>query len=126
VYVVGYATDGDKLKVPRFWRWHLDEHTFQELAPPPVDPAKLRDLETRLGASGNKVVWPYTSGPDGEIHGIYVYDTRTDDWAVDRQVPDYGHFIGNAVASLPDGRVVWSGGAFGRRQTHLWFYKPGD
>jgi hypothetical protein len=94
------------------------------LAPPPVDGAKIRDLETRLGASGDKVVWPFHSGPDGEIHGIYVYDTKQDIWAVDKQVPKEGNFIGNAVTSLPDGRVVWSGGAFGRQQTHLWFYTP--
>lgn len=124
VYVVGYSTDGTKLKIPRLWRWHLDEHTLQELASPPVEGAKMRDLETRLGAAGDKVVWPFHSGPDGEIHGIYVYDTTKDVWAVDTQVPDRGNFIGNAVASLPDGRVVWSGGAFGRQQTHLWFYTP--
>lgn len=126
VYVVGCAQDGAKLRVPRFWRWHLDEHTLKELAPPPVDGAKIRDLNTRLAAAGDKVVWPFHNGPEGEIDGIYVYDTKNDVWAVDRQVPDYGHFIGNSVASLPDGRVVWCGAAFGRQQTHLWFYKPGN
>ena len=53
-----------------------------------------------------------------------MYDTKKDVWAVDRQVPKDGNFICNAVTSLPDGRVVWCGGAFGRKQTHLWFYKP--
>lgn len=126
VYAVGFSTDGTKLKIPRFWRWHLDDQTLTELAPPPVDGSKMKDLETRLGAGGGKVVWPFHSGPDGEIHGIYVYDPATNAWAVDRQVPDYGNFICNAVTSLPDGRVVWSGGAFGRQQTHLWFYTPGN
>jgi hypothetical protein len=124
VYVVGVSTDGAKLKVPRFWRWDLDKHTLTELAPPPVDPTKLSVQNTRLAPSGDKVVWPYTSGPEGEIDGIYVYDTKKDVWAVDRQVPKDGNFICNSVTSLPDGRVVWCGGAFGRKQTHLWFYKP--
>jgi Uncharacterized protein conserved in bacteria len=63
------------------------------------------------------------SGPDGELHGIYVYDPATNVWSVDRQVPSYGNFIGNAVTSLPDGRVAFSGGVFGRHQTHMWFYE---
>ena len=123
VYVVGYLTDGTALKIPRFWRWHLDNHTFEELAAPPVDGSLLRDLEIRLAASHGKVVWPLMNGPDGELHGIYVYDPATNVWAVDRQVPSYGNFIGNAVTSLPDGRVAFSGGVFGRHQTHMWFYE---
>jgi hypothetical protein len=123
IYVAGYSTDGAALKIPRFWRWHLDNHTFEELAVPPVDGSWLHDLEIRLATSHGKVVWPLMSGPDGELHGIYVYDPATNVWSVDRQVPSYGNFIGNAVTSLPDGRVAFSGGVFGRHQTHMWFYE---
>jgi hypothetical protein len=123
VYVAGYSTDGTALKIPRFWRWHLDNHTFEELATPPVDGSLLHDIEMRLATSHGKVVWPLMSGPDGELHGIYVYDPAINVWSVDRQVPSYGNFIGNAVTSLPDGRVAFSGGVFGRHQTHMWFYE---
>ena len=122
-YVLGYSTDGTALKVPRFWRWHLDNHTFDELAAPPVNGNLMVDIETRLGASHGKVVWPFMNGPDGELRGIYVYDPATNVWSVDKQVPAYGNFIANAVASLPDGRVVLTGGVFGRQQTHIWFYE---
>ena len=122
VYIAGYRTDGASLRVPAFWRWHLDNRTFEELPPPPVNPAGITDLEIRLATSFGKVVWPYITGPDGEINGIYVFNPATNAWYVDRQVPSYGNFIGNALTSLPDGRVVWSGGEFGRQQTHIWFY----
>ncbi|HKW81483.1 MAG TPA: PKD domain-containing protein, partial [Casimicrobiaceae bacterium] len=123
VYVAGYSTDGTSLKVPRFWRWHLDNHTMEELAAPPVDGSWLVDIEIRLANSHGKVVWPLMSGPDGELHGIFIYDPATNVWSVDHQVPSYGNFIGNAVTSLPDGRVAFSGGVFGRQQTHMWFYE---
>jgi hypothetical protein len=123
VYIVGYFTDGAALKQPAFWRWHLDDHQLQALAAPPVDPSLLHDLEIRLGHSHGKVVWPFMSGPDGELHGIWVYYPETDAWRVDEQVPAYGAFIGNSVTSLPDGRVAFSGGVFGRQMTHIWFYE---
>jgi hypothetical protein len=124
VYVVGYATDGNEnVKIPRLWRWHLDKLTFEELAPPPVNGTKLSDLEIRLAASHGKLVWPLTFGPEGDIHGIYVYDPATNVWALDQQVPDEGNFIGNSICSLPDGRVVICGGAFAKQQTHIWFYE---
>ena len=67
---------------------------------------------------------PYTTGPEGEFaQGIHIYDPATNTWVVDRAVPPYGNFIGNAITSLPDGRVVFSGGVFGRQQTHIWFYE---
>ncbi|GIK85341.1 MAG: hypothetical protein BroJett026_08220 [Betaproteobacteria bacterium] len=122
VYVVGYSTDGNN-QTPRFWRWHLDNLIFEDLAPPPVGSRKIEVKESRLGASNGKIVWPFHTGPEGELHGIYVYDPATDTWSVDTTVPPYGNFIGNAVTSLPDGRVAFSGGAFGRQQTHMWFYK---
>ncbi len=122
VYVVGYSTDGIS-QTPRFWRWHLDNLIFEDLAPPPVGTRKIEVKEARLGASNGKVVWPFHTGPEGELHGIYVYDPATNTWAVDTTVPTYGNFIGNAVTSLPDGRVAFSGGVFGRQQTHMWFYK---
>ena len=124
VYVVGYSTDGSpSVQIPRMWRWHLDNRIFEEVAAPPVDGTLIRDLEVRLGVSHGKVVWPFHSGPEGELHGICIYNPATNSWVVDKQVPPYGNFIGNAVSSLPDGRVVFSGGVFGRQQTHIWFYE---
>jgi hypothetical protein len=123
VYVIGYSTDG-VVKIPRFWRWHLDLHTFVELAPPPIDAALItQPLEMRLAVSHSKVVWPLMNGPDGELHGIWIYDPAKNQWAVDTQVPIYGNFIANSIVNLPDGRVGMSGGNFGRQQTHFWFYE---
>jgi hypothetical protein len=124
VYIIGYRTNGNtSSQTPLMLRWNLDSQVMQELAAPPVDGTLIRDLEIRIGTSNGKVVWPFTNSPDGEIHGIFVYDPATGAWAVDYQVPAYGNFIGNVVTSLPDGRVAWSGGVFGRQQTHIWFYQ---
>jgi hypothetical protein len=124
VYIIGYRTNGTvPSQTPLMLRWDLDNQAMQELAPPPVDGTLIHDIEIRIGTSHGKVVWPFTTGPDGEIHSIYVYDPATNGWGVDNQVPAYGNFIGNAVTSLPDGRVVWSGGVYGRQQTHIWFYE---
>lgn len=124
VYIIGYRTNGNvSSQTPLMLRWDLDARVMQELAPPPVNGTLIRDIEIRFGTSHGKIVWPFTTGPDGEIHGIYVYDPATNGWSVDNQVPSYGNFIGNSVTSLPDGRVVWSGGSFGRQQTHIWFYE---
>ncbi len=124
VYIIGYRTNGNvSSQTPLMLRWDLDNQVMQELAAPPVDGTLIRDLEIRIGTSNGKVVWPFGNGPDGEIHGIYVYDPATNGWAVDNQVPAYGNFIGNVLTSLPDGRVAWSGGVFGRQQTHIWFYQ---
>jgi len=121
VYVLGYRTDGNvSSQQPLLFRWHLDTHTTEELAPPPVDGPSMRDLEIRTAQSDGKLVWPVVFGPDGEIHGIAVYDGG---WTIDAQVPAYGNFICNAVCSLPDGRVAMCGGEFGRQQTHLWLYR---
>jgi len=124
VYMIGFRTNGDvSSQTPLMLRWDLDSQVMQELAPPPVDGTQIVDKEIRIGASHGKVVWPFTNGPDGVIKGIYVYDPATNGWAVDKQVPSYGNFIGNSVTSLPDGRVAWSGGVFGPQQTHMWFYE---
>jgi hypothetical protein len=124
VYIVGYRTSGERAsQVPLFLVWNLDEHTVRELAPPPVPGADIAVIEIRMGVSHGKVVWPFTRGPEGEIRGIHVYDPALDRWLLDDQVPDYGSFIGNALTSLDDGRVVFSGGVFGRQQTHIWFYE---
>jgi hypothetical protein len=124
VYIIGYRSHGTQSsQTPLMLRWDLDNQAMQEMAPPPVDGTLIRDTEIRIGTSHGKLVWPFTNGPDGEIHGIYVYDPATNVWAVDTQVPAYGHFIGNSITSLPDGRVVFSGGVFGRQQTHIWFYE---
>ena len=123
VYIIGYRTNGNvSSQTPLMLRWDLDAKVMQELAPPPVDGTLIRDIEIRFGTSNGKIVWPFTNGPEGEIHGIYVYNPATNGWSVDNQVPSYGNFIGNSLTSLPDGRVVWSGGVFGRQQTHIWFY----
>jgi hypothetical protein len=124
VYIIGIRTDGNPpSQVPVFLCWSLDAHSMTELPPPPVDGKKMQEIEIRPGVSHGKVVWPFANGPDGEIRGIYVYDPAAKKWAVDRQVPKQGAFIGNSVVSLPDGRVGFSGGVFGRQQTHFWFYE---
>ncbi len=124
VYILGYRTNGNvSSQTPLFMRWHLDNRTMEELAAPAVDGTQIKDIEVRMGTSHGKIVWPFTTGPDGEIHNIYVYNPTNNTWYQDTQVPSYGNFIGNAVTSLPDGRVVWSGGEFGRPQTHIWFYE---
>jgi len=124
VYIIGYRTNGlVSSQTPLMLRWDLDNKVMQELAPPPLDGTQIIDSAIRFGTSHGKIVWPFTTGPDGEIHGIYVYNPATNGWSVDNQVPTYGNFIGNSVTSLPDGRVVWSGGVFGRQQTHIWFYE---
>jgi hypothetical protein len=124
VYIAGYRTNGNKSsQTSLLLRWNLDTQVMAELAPPPVDGPSIVDIEIRMGTSRGKLIWPFTIGPAGDIFGIYVYDPATNVWAVDKQVPSYGNFIGNAIASLPDGRVVFSGGVFGRQQTHMWFYE---
>jgi len=124
VYVIGYQTDGTSAsKTPLFLRWHLDQHTMEQLPPPPVDGTKIQDLEVRLGTSHGRLVWPFMTGPEGDLQGIHIYEPISATWWNDTQVPGYGNFIGNAVTSLSDGRVVWSGGVFGKQQTHIWFYE---
>ena len=119
VYVIGYRTDG-ATKQPMAFRWNLDTHATEELAAPPVSGALVKDLEIRPGTSHGKLVWPFTNGPEGDVRGIHVYDPATNAWGSDLQVPAYGNFIGNAICSLPDGRIAFSGGVFGKQQTHMW------
>lgn len=122
VYVIGYSTDGAAVNVARMWRWHLDNLVWEEVASPSVPAMDLK--EVRPAVSKGRVVFPFTPRTDGEMpHGIHIYDPATNTWVVDRAVPPYGNFIGNAITSLPDGRVVFSGGSFGRQQTHIWFYE---
>lgn len=124
VYIIGFRTNGDtSSQTPLCLCWDLDAHTMTEMAPPPVDGTLIRQLEIRLGVSHGKVVWPFTFQPQGDIHGIHVYDPATNGWASDMQVPTYGNFIGNSVVSLPDGRIGFCGGVFGLQQTHFWFYE---
>jgi hypothetical protein len=123
VYIIGLQTDGTASQSPIFLRWHLDQHTIEELPPPPVDGTKVVGIEIRMGTSHGRVVWPFMRGPEGDLMGIWIYDPASATWWNDTQVPSYGNFIGNAVTSLPDGRVVWSGGVFGKQQTHIWFYE---
>jgi hypothetical protein len=123
IYYVGAATDGEAA-VPLMFRWNLDTHVSEMLPPPPV-PSVSMIIEMRLATSHGKLVFPYNTGPDGEFPvGILVFDTSTNAWAQDKQVPGYGNFIGNASTSLPDGRIPMSGSAFGTRSlTHMWFYE---
>jgi hypothetical protein len=133
VYAVGFATDGTGLKVPRFFRWGLDDHTMTELATPPVKGSLIDDKETQLNNSHGKVVWLFTNGPEGGLVQpdgtvaplqIYVYDPATNSWAQDTQpLPADGSFMGNVTCSLPDGRVALAGGVFGRQQTRFNFYE---
>jgi len=121
VYVVGYRTDGAS-KVPMMFRWHLDAHTTEELAPPPIDGALVKLIEIRIAQSHGKVVWPVTTGPDGKVHALLVYDPALNKWMIDAQpLPD--SFMGNAICSLDDGRVILAGGVFGKQQTHINCYE---
>lgn len=119
VYVIGYRTAG-ATKKPMMFRWHLDTNSIEELAPPPMSGALMRDIEIRPAASHGRLVWPFTRGPEGDILALLVYDPATDAWSVIDDRPSYGNFIGNAICSLPDGRIAMSGGAFGKQQTHMW------
>jgi hypothetical protein len=124
VYVLGFRSDGGKVQKPLFLRYDADTGKVVELTPPPVGAKGMPpDIEIRLVVSHSKVVWPRTHGPEGDIDGIAVYDTKADTWSVDTQVPKVGEFLCNAVCSLPDGRAVLAGGVFGKQQTHLWFYE---
>lgn len=121
VYVIGIRTDGNaSSQVAFLFRWHLDAHACEELAPPPVKGALLKDKEVRPAAAHGKLVWPVTYGPEGDVDGIAVYDPAKNAWTVDRSAPKFGNFIGNAICSLPDERIAFCGGGFGKPQTHLW------
>lgn len=123
VYIVGYRTNGTRASQrPLFLRWHLDNRTMEELPAPPANGPSMELIELRLATSRGKVVWPFMTGPEGELRAIYVYNPANNTWYTDTQVPSYGNFIANSVTSLPDGRVAMSGGVFGRQQTHMWFY----
>jgi len=123
-YIIGYRTNGERAgQKPLMLRVDLDTLAVTECAPPPVNGPDMRDLEIRPAASHGKVVWPFTTGPDGEVRGIHVYTPAADSWATDTQVPSYGNFIGNSICSLPDGRIAFGGSVFGRQQTHLWLLK---
>lgn len=124
VYVLGYATDGTSLKIPRFWRYNLDANVLQELIAPPVAGANIVDIQVQLNVSNGKIVWLNVTGPDGDIKGIYVFDPATNSWAKDSQpLPADGSFMGNVTCSLPDGRIALAGGSFGRQQTRFNFYE---
>ena len=121
-YFLGYRTNGEKAgQKPLMLRLDLDSLAVTECAPPPVDGPSIRDIEIRPAASHSKLVWPFTTGPDGEVRGIHVYTPATNTWATDSQVPDYGTFVGNSICSLPDGRIAFGGSVFGRQSTHFWF-----
>jgi len=122
VYIIGYRTNGERAgQKPLMLRVDLYTLEVTECAPPPVNGPDMRDLEIRPAASNGRVVFPFTTGPDGEVRGIHVYTPAADVWATDTQAPEYGNFIGNSICSLPDGRIAFSGGVFGKQQTHMWF-----
>jgi hypothetical protein len=106
-------------------KFNIDSRAFVWCALPPIPQFSGTGSikEQRIGVSGNTIVWPKTVGPDGVISGIYLYDIDADTWQVDTQVPGYGNMLCNAITSLPDGRVAFSGGVFGPQMTHIWFYE---
>ncbi len=122
VYIIGYRTNGERAgQKPLMLCWHLDNLTMRECPPPPVGGPSMRDLETRPATSNGKLVFPFTTGPDGEIYGIHVYDLTAQTWTTDNQQPAEGNLVGNSICSLPDGRVAFCGSVFGRQSTHMWF-----
>lgn len=126
VYILGYRHLGSGPISACFFVWHLDNHTMTELTAPSCDATQMQDSFNILQQSHGYVVWPYINGPHGEfIDGIHVYNPDTDSWVLDTQVPAYGNFIGNSFVDVADGRIAFSGGglAYGRQQTHLWFYE---
>jgi hypothetical protein len=106
-------------------KYNIDSRAFVWCALPPIPQFSGTPSikEQRIGVSRDTIVWPKTVGPDGVISGIYLYDTVNDTWQVDTQVPGYGNMLCNAITSLPDGRVAFSGGVFGPQMTHIWFYE---
>ena len=124
VYVLGYRTDGTTAgQQPMMFRWHLDNHTTEELAAPPVTGSLMVEIEIRPAASNTKLVFPFVAGPEGVVIGLHVYNPANNQWTTDTKRPAYGNFIGNAICALPDGRVAFAGGVFGAQQTHMWFYE---
>lgn len=120
IFVIGYRTNG-AIKQAMMFCYNLDAGLTVECAPPPVDGALIKDLEIRPATSHGKLVWPFTTGPDGEVKGIHVYTPEANAWASDFNVPAYGNFIGNSIVSLPDGRIGFCGSVFGKQSTHYWF-----
>ncbi len=106
-------------------KYNIDSRAFVWCALPPMPTVSgtATFKEQRIGVSHDTIVWPKTSGPDAVISGIYLYDIASDTWTVDTQVPGYGNMLCNAITSLPDGRVAFSGGVFGPQMSHIWFYE---
>jgi len=125
-YVIGYWTDGTLAsQLPLLFSWDLDNKVAKQLTPPPAPGPQMRDNMIRPAAGGAKIVWPFCMGPEGYIDGIYVYTPSTDSWAIDRQVPSYGNFIGNSVVELPGNRIGFCGASLGtKQQTNFWMYQP--
>jgi hypothetical protein len=123
VYIIGYRTDGTTASQdPLLLCWNLDTNSMVELAKPPVSGPLIKDIEIRFGSSKGKIVWPFTNSPDGVVQGIYVYDPSTNVWTQDTQTLPAG-FMGNAILSLPDGRIALAGGEFGPQPTMFNFYQ---
>ena len=123
IYAVGYYSNGIN-KVPGFWRWGIDDHTFVRLADPPAFTTTIDDKELVLVKSHGKICHPRRNGPEGNMpDGMLIYDPATNVWTQDTKAPAYGNYIANSVCEIPDGRIAMAGGVFGLQQTHFWFYE---
>jgi len=130
IYTLGSGTTNGNDRFPVFIRWHIASNVVQLLSTPPVpDPNIGLGLESRIGLSGNRIVWFASNGPIGQFpYGLQIYDIDADWWVQDRQVPGAGTYVGNACMqyALPDGRLGFCGTVFDGSisQTHFWMYKP--
>ena len=103
-------------------RWHLDNRTIEQITAPPV--ASVTPESTLLAACGTKVVFPYITGPEGVVNGVYVLDTTTLVWSLDTS-PAPSDLAMNCHIALGDGTSFMCGRAFQTpHQTSEFIYRP--
>lgn len=128
LYFQYYFYTGVAAGEQRFARVNLTTYAAERLADPPrpssVPTWPVHTLEPRLGRSNGKVVWPVTTGPEGDVYGMLVYNPATNTWIDDVTRPSVGNFLCNSLTSLPDGRVAMCGQSFNAKKlTHIYFYE---
>lgn len=82
-------------------------------------------VNLRLENCSGKIVWlNIDSVGTGNVLDFYLFDPVTETWTAETSRPTGGTFTPNASCSLPNGQgVVFTGGGFGNRPTHVWIYR---